>query len=457
MRTTSHVRSRWTRIVACALYASSGCAPRADTDASTTRMDAREPDASIDRDVGVIDAAPASDTGLDAGRDAGPAPSRLTVEVVTDRHRYVPGLMFGGWGPHPGHLVRAAGTLYWVDDVCDQGVPGDCDVNVNRRVGVLRREAGGWLSIGEIPLSGIQQNTGTVATSSTLHTYGVDVASERLAECRFELVTASSSCASIPIATGASANYVGAAISPSGARIAWWTNVRDGGGGTFSYVADYGGGWNGPRVGPIAGYNDFAYAHAGFDPHGPGLVLFGQVVSGTAPSWSFATLVGRASLTTTDAVEFTAALAPPAGTSIASTNDLWIDPRSGDAHLLARAASGAVVYYHQPPAGSWSAPTVLEPPGLRARFLESPTTLALVTGASGGGVHVRRFARDALAAGSPLSFASATDESIALAGIGQVLAIYPEADVTQADDVGALDFAVVGDAQENLVHFVLLE
>ena len=49
----------------------------------------------------------------------------------------------------------------------------------------------------------------------------------------------------MPFTLVPSSNYLGAAISPLGYRMVWWTGVVDGGGGSFHYVVDYGGGWNG--------------------------------------------------------------------------------------------------------------------------------------------------------------------------------------------------------------------
>ena len=399
------------------------------------------------------------DEGVDAPvTDAGPMPLRVTVDLITDQHRFVPGAMFGGWGPHLGHLVRAGGALHWVDDLCDPAAAGDCDVNVNRRVGVHRRAATGWEVIDTIPLSGVQQNTGTIATGAALHTYGVDVAGGRVIECRFELVSETHSCAPIPIPIGPSANYVGAARARDGSRVVWWTNVVDGGGGSFSYVVDYGGGWNGPRAGAIAGYNDFAYAHAGFFEGDPRVLFFGQVVSGLAPAWTFATLVGEASLATTDAVVFTSALAAPEGDTIASTNDLYVEPATNDVHLLARTTSGAVAYYHRPFDGPWSAPRVLDTASYRARFLVSDDWLAIASGPNEGGLRVRRFAREEVRRGGALAFERAIDEDVPLPpSFGSVLAIYPEADVTQAEPSRALVFGAVGTGAENEAWLFLLE
>ncbi len=455
---------RPTTSIALGLWLLGGCGESTgDRDASLGAEDASSLDAAS-TDAPAIDGASEPDAASrDAGRDAyvtdaGPMPLRVTVDLITDQHRFVPGAMFGGWGPHLGHLVRARGELHWVDDLCDPRAAGDCDVNVNRRVGVHRRAPTGWEVIATIPLSGVQQNTGTVATDTALHTYGIDVVSGRVIECRFVLASETSACAPIPIPIGPSANYVGAARARDGSRVAWWTNVVDGGGGSFSYVVDYGGGWNGPRSGPIAGYNDFAYAHAGFFEGDPRVLFFGQVVSGLAPAWAFSTLVGEASLATADAVSFTNALAAPAADAVASTNDLFVEPATNDVHLLARTTSGAVAYYHRPFDGPWSAPRVLDTASYRARFLVSEDWLAIASGPNAGGLRVRRFAREDVRRGGALALERAIDEEVPLPpSFGAVLGLYPEADVTQAEPSRALVFGAVGSGAENEAWLFLLE
>jgi hypothetical protein len=69
-----------------------------------------------------------------AAADASPAP-RIVVTPITTSHRAIPGQMFGGWGPHLGHLVRASGgELFFVDDACEAQGPTACDVNRNTRL-----------------------------------------------------------------------------------------------------------------------------------------------------------------------------------------------------------------------------------------------------------------------------------------------------------------------------------
>src|SRR5262245_55536954 len=71
---------------------------------------------------------------------------RVTVERITDEHRAIPGVMFGDWGPHLGHLVHTDVPL-WIDDLCSPAVGGDCDVDHDRRIGVFRRDSEGWRQI----------------------------------------------------------------------------------------------------------------------------------------------------------------------------------------------------------------------------------------------------------------------------------------------------------------------
>jgi hypothetical protein len=36
---------------------------------------------------------------------------KFRTQVITEEHRSVPGAMFGGWGPHLGHMVRVSVPL----------------------------------------------------------------------------------------------------------------------------------------------------------------------------------------------------------------------------------------------------------------------------------------------------------------------------------------------------------
>jgi hypothetical protein len=134
--------------------------------------------------------------------------------------------------------------------------------------------------------------------------------------CKYAPASGPLGCAPLPFTLGVDANYIGAAISPTGARMVWWTDVVDGGGGTFEYVVDYGGGWNGPRAGSAGGYDDASYINIAF---GAGsdqgrFTMHVQLVSGLAPNWTFLGAVGSGDLGTTDPVSWQNVLARLQGT-----------------------------------------------------------------------------------------------------------------------------------------------
>lgn len=399
----------------------------------------------------------------DGGSDAStPGPE---VSLIHDHHRFISGGMFGGWGPHLGHLVRAPASsgngdsLWFVDDYCSQ--PGDsgatCDVLSNHTLGYFEKTSGGWQARGTVALPGsVQQNTATLAVGGELQTFGIDVVAHSVRECRFVPKVGPSPCTSLPFTLGPSTNYIGAAVSPQGSRLVWWTGVVDGGGGSFHYVVDYGGGWNGPRSGGVAGYNDASYINVAFGGAKPSALTFhAQLVAGKAPAWTFLGAVGYADLTTTDAVSWSNVLAPSAGDAISSTNDVWTDPDSGDTHLIARTAAGAVAYFHRPNAGAWATASFSMPSTYRARFVPSEGRLSLVYGPNAGELAHRVATKVDRPSGKAIAWSNLKENHVALpAGFGPVLAIYPESTAYQTTAVSGLNFALVGAGKENVVAHV---
>lgn len=66
--------------------------------------------------------APFEVAAIDGGLEAGRLP---VLASITTEHRFIAGKMFGGWGPHLGHLARtSAGEPWFVDDTCSQS-PND--------------------------------------------------------------------------------------------------------------------------------------------------------------------------------------------------------------------------------------------------------------------------------------------------------------------------------------------
>ncbi len=413
----------------------------------------------------------AASVGGAGGDGVGGQTATPTFEVITDRHRYDPGKMFGGWGPHLGHLMRAqasdvsGSTLWWVDDHCAQA-PGPgavCDVNDNHSLGYFELSANGWSERAVIALPGtIQQNTATIVdpASGELQTFGIDSGASALYMCRYHPTAGGLGCQGLPFTLVASSNYVGAAVSPAGHKLVWWTGVVDGGGGTFHYIVDYGGGWNGPRSGGAGGYNDASYIHVAFGgATANDFTMHGQLVAGQSPNWTFLGAVGYGDLGTTLPVSWSLALSPPEGTAVISTNDIWTDPASGDTHLVARLESGAAAYYHRPPGGSWSNVSFELAATYRARFVFSEDHLVLVYGPNAGGIAYRSAGPLARVAGLPIDWGALTEHTVEVLppGFGQLYAIYPESPMYQHEAAEGVHVAVVGSAEQHVAAHVVLQ
>lgn len=386
---------------------------------------------------------PAADAPIAIPEDAslGEAPWVARVSELTNQHRAIPGVMFGGWGPHLGHLVQTSDATYWVDDVCSPSTPGDCNVDINRRVGIFRH-GDTWEQVGSIGLAGVQQNTAAIADADRIFIYGIASGAQRIQECTY--AATGQGCTTIPIPIGAFANYIGAAFVGS-ARVVWWTNVVDGGGGSFSYLVNYGGGWNGPRTGPIGGYNDCGYAHLASRPDGS-VAAFCQVVSGLAPNWTFATLVGTARAQLDAPVVWTNGLAPEPGDPIISTNDLIV--AGGTEHLIARSQAGAAVYYTGAP---YTRVTSL-PSTFRARWLVAGDRIALARDVDRSRLVV------SISPPSPTELAVEQWETVEvlLPDLGDILAIYPVAAAYQRRPMTSFELAVVGTTDEHrAVHVAI--
>ncbi len=389
------------------------------------------------------------DTSTDTSASTGDRAWRFRTQVITEEHRSVPGKMFGGWGPHLGHMVRVGAALYFVDDAC---APGSCDVNVDARLDYWKIGASTIDLIGSVSLpGGVQQNMGTVGDGTTLWSYGVAVAGQYLTECASIAGGAAAACNALPVDIGPNANYVGAAIHPGGSRMTWLTNVVDGGGGSFRFYANYGGGWNGPRLGAIGGYNGAGYINAGFlDPVNPGpFILSAELVSGLAPSWTFVGGVGMGSLGTANAVAWSLAGSLPGDPTI-STADLWVDPASGDTHVLARSASGKLVYLYRSSAGAWAAPVVASPSSYLGRFVMTGGRLFVAHDVSGMGLVVQELALTS--GGGPLDWTTSTPVSVPLpAGYQNLYAIYPETDTYQTTPVNGVNLGIVSSTKDSEV------
>ncbi len=395
---------------------------------------------------------PGIDSGADANTSTEAGAWSFRTSIITEEHRAIPGVMFGGWGPHLGHLVRTAKALYWVDDAC---AVGNCNVDADTRLDYWRIDANAVTRVGSVSLpGGIQQNTGTVANADTIYTYGVGITAHDLVECSYSPDKTGSSdggggpeCHTLQLDVGAAANYVGAAIHPGGARLVWLTNVVDGGGGSFRWYVNYGSGWNGPRTGGIGGYNDASYINAGFiDRASPGrFIVFAELVSGFAPNWTFSGGSGEGNLATANAVTFALAPSLPNDPTI-TTSDLFVDPDTGDIHVLARAKSTALVYLRRA-AGSttFSVPVLVDPSTVAGRFCFARGRLFIAHGTNGKGFVIREIERTGAL---DLGKHSAIDVPLP-AGFEKIVGAYPEASTYQTTATGGINLALVAAGHEN--------
>ncbi len=355
-------------------------------------------------------------------------------------------------------------TLWFVDDHCAQAGAGTpvCDANKNHQLGYFEYVAGSWAPRSTLPLPGtVQQNTATIAAAggTVLHSYGVDDVSHLLRECTYSIAKGPQGCIALPFTLTANSNYVGAAVSPAGHRVVWWTNVVDGGGGGFHYIVDYGGGWNGPRSGSAAGYNDASYINIAFGGPTPNtFTMHVQFVSGFAPNWGFVGGVGSGDLSTTAPVTWSLPLAPASGDEVLSTNDIWIDPNTKDTHLMARTKSGAAVYYFRPDGGSWSPASFTLPATFRARFIVSGGRLILVYGPNAGGLAYRIAKSSDRIPKTPIDWQNVGEQKLSLpAGFGSIVAIYPESPAYQATPAQGIHAVVVGSTKESETLHVAIE
>lgn len=380
----------------------------------------------------------------------GDLPPALASTLITDMNRaYVE--MHGGWGPHLRGLMRdAEGALWFTVDAGES-------VYKNQQVRYFRRGAGepAWSLVAEQTHGdGVQQNAGSVLLGNFIYTYGVNTTQHYLEECYLDVTDpAYRACNAVTIGgqiypTPPNSNYIGAAMLGDGARIVWFTVVGENGGpGQFVYTYNYGGGWNGPVAGPIAGGgNDVGYVHA-MATAGGELALVAQTYFGAYPNGSFG--AGVADVTPGQVANFLTLESPDPAAVVRSSADLYLDAESGAAHVLAY-FDGAVAYYHRPGGASWDghlAPLHVFPDSYRARFVRpAGERLWIVRGGSGGqGVTLHRAQATALTDAIDWAAADAFPVAAPAPGFGAPTAIYVESPTYQRTPVEGLNFAVCGE------------
>ncbi|MCX4240014.1 hypothetical protein [Paraliomyxa miuraensis] len=417
--------------------------PGSTTAVPTTEPSATTLDPDPDSSIGTSTTTPATTTlDPDSTSDTTgpPIDPSVTVELITDQNRHH-AEMHGGWGPHlRAPMLDDRGTPWFAYD----GGPSVLD---NTTIHYARRDASGWQTVASQPHTpGVQQNAAHVLRNGFIMTYAVDVAGHFLEECYFDTTDPTyAACNAIqiggPYATPPSSNYVGAALGPAGETITWFTVVGAAGGtGQWIYTYDYGGGWNGPVVSVLPGWNDYAYVRASF--RGPSEVsLLGQAYVGAYPMGEYAAGVDELSLGSPATFD-TLTPPPPAG-QVRSSADLWVDPRTGDTHALAHLA-GTLTYHYLPAGAAWSdysdPVATLDDLG-NARFLHDGGGPLVLVGSGPAGLEARW-----ASAGSVIDWSTASSLPVAIpaAGFEAPSAIYVMRPEYQTAPVSGLHFAVCG-------------
>jgi hypothetical protein len=398
------------------------------------------PDAGRDGgpDGGIVDGG--VDGGTDAGMDAGVVACGAP-ETITTTHRHSPNI-YGGWGTHLGHLLRSdTGELWYVDDT-------GSDVNVNAGLAYYRRTGTTWSQAGANAFPGtVQQNTGSLMSGHTIFTYGIDIANDHVVECTLDTTNPSAaSCASLPFDTGAASNYVGATISKNGTRVVWWTNATTSA--SWSYLYNFGGGWNGPQTAQLPGYADFSYVYARLAPDDARLELHGasaHVLGGASGGY--------------DAIYASTMLGTPVSNWLLVASDAialetWLDPLGGT-HLFTYESAGISLYsYKASSAALMNGQTLSESGLFTARIVEAGPRALLVVGFTDGTVRYK--AVDVASVSGAVDWNAISDGTIALpSGLGDIT-VFPESAMYQ-DTPPGFAFAINGTGDEGTISFVSCE
>jgi len=274
---------------------------------------------------------------------------------ITDEHRYEYGAMGPHWGHHLGHMVRTAdGELWYVDDTGN-------NVYQNPAAYIHHFDGDGWdhVATAQNPNT-IQQNIATIAVGDTVYIYGMNTANGFVEEAKFDAVSGSVIPYEHILNAGGGTNYIGAAVSPSGIRVVWWTRVvNNDGPSPWYYIYHDAQGWHGPIESWVPG-NDFSYNFVSFENDST-FWITGELPGGAAPNWVFKMGAGMVRLG--EPLEDVAVY-----TQDITAHSIWVNPLDGGIHLFGQSHGGTVSYYYHPQGGSWPEEESALPIGTVSRF-----------------------------------------------------------------------------------------
>lgn len=358
---------------------------------------------------------------------------------ISSIHRYSTGTMSGGWGAHLGHLLRSSTNVLWfVDD-------GGNDPHINTGLTYFRFVNGIWTGTAVATFPGIvQQNTGSLMSGPMIYTYGLDVQNKNIVECYMDTSDASfttHACNSLPFDTGADSNYIGATISKSGSRVVWWTNTS----GVFSYIYNFGGGWNGPVSSPLGGYAGFSYVYARLADDNSQIDFLGAAARARGgASVGYDVLYASTNLGT-----------PPTNWLTLQSGGLgmetWRDPRGG-IHMFVYGAA-TPQYFYKPLGGSLTAQASLPDSGVvGARIVQSETEAYLVQSFANGNVSYRAIKLSDI--NGAVAWSALPSRQVQIpSGLG-VITVFPESFMYQTTQPRDLTISINGSAQEGLIYMV---
>jgi hypothetical protein len=381
------------------------------------------------------------------------------LELITDQNRKHydgPGRnMAGGWGPHLRSILRSPGGDLWL--VHDEATT----IERNQKLRYRRRIGGQWIDAGfnDLPSPGgrVQQNMAHVMVGTVIYSYGVDVDRRHLLECTFQTLDATNKrCEEVlvhgqPLRLEPNSNYVGAAGSPDGFRLVWWSTVGPSeptvGVGHLHHLWSFGSAWNGPVSTEVrvAGrdYTNVGYLRAVFSA--PNRVeLLGELENGDVDVVTHLTITidneykpARLSL-----------IGPPEQTI--GAQDLWADPHGG-LHAIVTVNVGSNVgrYFYKPLGKAWRLVRAFQ--GMTvARFQHEDCNAFLhLLSAESGRLLLRSGSVDGHS--GPLDFDSFAPRSIEWpdsTDLSQPNGLYNMSRAYQTMDVRGLHFGLVGTARD---------
>ena len=390
---------------------------------------------------------------------------RIKSYQVTDKHRFETGAAGGFWGHHLGHLVRTRSQgLWYVDDTGN-------NAGRNPAINYHHFDGSQWILAKTLSNpSTIQQNTATLAIGDTIYSYGMNILGGGYINGQYIMGGGNIEEAIYDVKTNVAAynrkirfvpppdplpanyggyNYIGAAVSPSGTRVVWWTMAVDKGGPSeWQYMYNTGSGWSNTIISKIP-RNAFSYVFASF-LNDSIFFVGGELPGGSAPNWTYAVGAGKVILGS-PITDFTILN----GLNIA-VNDIWVNRSNGDAHLFPYGPTGKIGYFYKPAKGVWSDTVTLVGSSIigRWRFIDSPDgNLYLILSESG----FKRMIIPKSSISGKINFNGLAINSInSDDGFTASYAIWPEVREYQTTPVGGINFVYPGNdfSYSNLLRHV---